>query len=192
MVLSLRPGTKVTFKVYKDKKKSLGAHEVQNEDGNPFEYEVRKARGDRKRKRSSRKRGSRKKAKVPKKSKEELLEEREIDEEENLYTGAVKFYNSNKEYGFITIEEEITFNGATAKDAIYVLKEDIVCRTEEIGLNEGKKVVFKVYKDSKGIGACEVQNEDGTAIVFEQEEVQSAEEVPEEASEPEVKRRRSK
>jgi cold shock CspA family protein len=193
MVLSLRPGTKVTFKVYKDKKKSLGAHEVQNEDGNPIEYEARKPRKGRKRKRISRKRGGRnKKAKVPKKSKEELLEEREIDEEENLYTGTFKFYKTEKEYGFITIEEDITFNDATAKDAIYVLKEDIVCRSEEVGLNEGKKVVFKVYKDSMGLGACEVQNEDGTPIVFEQQEVQSEEDVKAQTSEPEATRRRSK
>jgi len=191
MVLSLRPGTKVTFKVYKDQKKSLGAHELQNEDGNPFEYEPRKPR-TRKRKRSSRKRGGKKKAKLPKKTKEELLEEREIDEEENLYTGTVKFYNADKEFGFITIEEDITFNGATAKDAIYVLKEDIVSRSEEVGLNEGKKVVFKVYKDSMGLGASEVQNEDGTPIVYEQEEVQSEDDVKAETAEPEVTRRRSK
>jgi len=195
MVLSLPPGSKVTFKVYKDKKKSLGAHELQNEEGNPIEYQVKnERRGGKGRKRKrNRKGGDKKRAKKAKvvKTKEELLEEREIDEEENLYTGSVKFYNIEKEYGFIAIEEAITFNGATAKDSIYVLKEDIVCRSEEVGLNEGKKVVFKVYKDSKGIGACEVQNEDGSPIVFEQEEPQSEEEEKEAAPQPVVKRRRS-
>jgi len=199
MVLSLRPGTKVTFKVYKDKKKRLGAHNLQNEEGKPLEYEVRKgrSRGGRKRRRRSGKGRDRKRAKVVKKTKEELLEERVIDEEQNLYTGTVKFYSTGKEYGFISIEDEITFNGATAKDAIYVLKEDIVCRSEEVGLNEGKKVIFKVYKDSKGIGACEVQNEDGTPIVYEpeedaqSEEQEAEEEVKEPTPEPVVKPRRS-
>jgi len=191
-VLSLPRGLKVTFKVYKDKKKSLGAHELQKEDGTPLEYEERKRGGrGRKRKRGKRNKKSAKKAKVVRKTKEELLEEREIDEEENLYTGAVKFYDMEKEYGFISIEDAITFNGNTVKDAIYVLKDDIVCRSEEVGLNEGKKVVFKVYKDSKGLGACEVQNEDGSAIIFEQEDAQTEEVEEEPAAEGVVKRRRS-
>merc|ERR1711920_1109179 len=169
MTLNLRNGKKVTFKVYKDKK-GLGAHELQNEDGNPLEYEERKRQG-RKRKRTDKNRKKpTKKAKVVKKTKEELLEERELDEEENLYTGTVKQYRADKEFGFISIEEDITFNGVTATEKVYVMKEDIICYSDEVGLKPDTSVMFKIYKDSMGLGACEVLNEDGTPITYEPEE----------------------
>jgi len=172
MVLNLRNGVKVTFKIYKDKK-GLGAHELLNEDGNPLEYEQRKKRkGGKKRKRTTKKNGKKKpakKAKLVKKTKEELLEEREIDEEETLYTGTVKSYQAEKEFGFISIDEDIAFNGLTASEKIYVMKEDIICYSDEVGMNLGAKVMFKIYKDSMGLGACEVQNEDGTPILYEPE-----------------------
>jgi len=192
MVLNLRRGKKVTFKVHTDKK-GLGAHELQNEDGNPLEYEPRKPRtGGQKRKRSTKK-GSKKPTKkrkvaVVRKTKEELIEERNVDEEENLYTGIVKSYNKEKDFGFITIDEDITYDGVTAKDKIYVMKEDIVCSSDEIGLNVDSKVIFKIYKDSKGLGACEVQNEDGSPIVFESEESPKSDvEEPEKEQSPEIK-----
>merc|ERR1719193_1886404 len=176
MTLNLRNGKKVTFKVYKDKK-GLGAHELQNEDGNPLEYEERKRQG-RKRKRTDKNGNkSKKKAKVVKKTKEELLEERELDEEETIYTGTVKQYRADKEFGFISIDEDITFNGVTATEKVYVMKEDIICYSEEVGLKPGTSVMFKIYKDSMGLGACEVHNEDGTPITYEPEEEPAEENV---------------
>merc|ERR1712061_848710 len=168
-VLNLRNGKKVTFKVYKDKK-GLGAHELQNEDGNPLEYEERRRKG-KKRKRKAKKNGNKptKKAKVVRKTKEELLEERELDEEETIYTGTVKQYRADKEFGFISIDEDITFNGVTATEKVYVMKEDIICYSEEVGLKPETSVMFKIYKDSMGLGACEVHNEDGTPITYEPE-----------------------
>merc|ERR1712083_1225388 len=105
---------------------------------------------------------------VVRKTKEECIAEREIDEEETIYTGTVKFYKRG--YGFIKIEEEITFKDVTAKSKIYVMAEDIMCESEEIGLNKDDKVMFKIYKDSKGLGAMNVMNEDGSEIIFEREE----------------------
>jgi len=111
---------------------------------------------------------------VAKKTKEELLREREVDEEETIYTGTVKFYLTTQDYGFISIDEEIEFKGLTAKGRIYVEKDDIICYSEEVGLNKNSKVIFKLYKDSMGIGAHEVQNEDGTPIIFERKVVDGA------------------
>jgi len=178
-VLNLRHGTKVTFKVHTDKR-GLGAHELQNEDGNPIEYEARKARkaGGKKRKRTGKsgKKSAKKakknktkknKEKLVKKTKEELIEERINDEGESIYTGTVKSYRAEKGFGFISIDDDITFNGTTAKGKIYVMKEDIISYSEEVGLNEDTKVIFKIYKDSLGLGACEVQNEDGTPITYQ-------------------------
>jgi len=105
---------------------------------------------------------------VAKKTKEQLYQEREIDEEETTYTGTVKLYIPGAAWGFISISEEITFKDiTTTKKVIYVSKDDIVCYSEEVGLNKNTKVIFKVYKDSKGLGAYEVQNEDGTPISFD-------------------------
>jgi len=103
---------------------------------------------------------------VVKKTQDELIEERELDKEDNTYFGTVKFYHADKEYGFINIFEEINFKGLTAKDKIYVHKVDIVCWSEHVGLAEYTKVVFKVYKDSRGLGAYDVRKEDGTPILF--------------------------
>merc|ERR1719320_539358 len=110
-----------------------------------------------------------KKTNENKKSKEELIEEREIDEGDDIYSGTVKYYRTKRGFGFISIDEEIEFKDLTAKDKIYVMKEDIICESEEIGLKKDSKVMFKVYKDSMGLGAMDVMNEDGTPIVFEEE-----------------------
>jgi len=185
MVLNLRSGKRVMFKVYKDKK-GLGAHELLNEDGDPLGYEARKNRkGGKKRKRTATKQKKKpaKKQKVVKKTKEELLEEREADEEENIYTGTVKTYRAEKEFGFISIDEDITFNGVTAKEKIYVMKEDIICYSDEVGLSPGTRIMFKIYKDSMGLGACEVHNEDGTPIIYEPE-VEDAEKATEKEPSP--------
>merc|ERR1711920_434075 len=107
-----------------------------------------------------------KKSAKKQKTKQELIDEREIDEEETTYTGTVKSYNPEKEFGFITISDEITYNGVSAKERIFVMKEDIVCYSEEVGMTVDNEVMFKIYKDSKGLGAYEVMNEDGTPIVY--------------------------
>jgi len=166
MVLRVSRDLRLSFKVYKDTK-GLGACEVQNEDGTPLEYQPWKEGGSRKRKRQGKKKNKKPAKKA--KTKEELIEEREIDEDENTYTGIVKSYNPGKEFGFIGISEEISFNDGTVKDKIFVMKEDIVCYSDEVGLTVKSEVMFKVYKDSKGLGAYEVMNVDGTPIKYSKE-----------------------
>jgi len=112
-------------------------------------------------------------ATVAKKTKEELLNEREIDEERKIYTGTADIFLTTQSYGFISIDDEINFKGLTAKKRIYVSEDDIVCWSEEVGLNKNSKVIFKLYKDSMGLGAYEVKNEDGTPIIFEPKAEQS-------------------
>jgi len=104
-----------------------------------------------------------------KKTKEELIEEREIDGEEDIYTGTVKYYRTKSGFGFISIDNEITFQDLTVKGKIYVMKDDIISESESIGLKKDTKVIFKVYKDSMGLGAMDVTNEDGSPIAFEEE-----------------------
>lgn len=162
MILRLNRGLRVSFKVYKDKK-GLGACEIQNEDQTPLEYQPRKEGGGKKRKRGG---DGNKKSPKKAKTKEQLIEEREIDDDENIYTGTVKSYRPDKDFGFITLSEEITFKDVTVKEKIFVMKEDIVCYSDEVGLNVSTDVMFKIYKDSKGLGACEVMNVDGTPIEY--------------------------
>lgn len=166
MILRVKASLRVSFKVYKDKK-GLGACEIQNEDETPIACVPRgeNTGGNRKRKRTGGKKRPAKKAKT----KEELIEEREVDEDENTYIGTVKVYKPDKEFGFITITEDITFKDTTVKEKIYVMKEDIVCYSNEVGLTTDSEVMFKIYKDSKGIGACEVMNVDGTPIEYTKE-----------------------
>jgi len=163
MLLRVNKGLRVSYKVYKGKK-GLGACEVQNEDMTPLEYQPRIEGGNRKR---TRKGDGNKKSSKKAKTKEQLIEERENDEDEKVYIGTVKSYMPDKEFGFITLSEEITFKGVTVKkDRIFVRKEDIVCYSDEVGLNVSAEVMFKVYRDSMGLGACEVMNIDGTPIDY--------------------------
>jgi len=116
-------------------------------------------------KKKSKKKKSKKKTQneVTRKTKEECIAEREIDEEDNLYTGTVKFFK--KGYGFISIEEDITFKNLTASKKIYVMKEDIISESDDIGLKKDEKVIFKVYKDSMGLGAMDVLYDDGPVVI---------------------------
>merc|ERR1719219_169491 len=97
----------------------------------------------------------RRQKKTVRKTKEECIVERELDGEDNIYTGSVKFIKQDKGYGFINIEEDITFKDLTATKKIYVMVEDIISGSDE-GLKKDDKVIFKVYKDPMGIGAMDV------------------------------------
>merc|ERR550534_1428023 len=97
------------------------------------------------------------------KTKEECIEEREIDEEDNIYSGKVKFFKRG--YGFIAIDGDITFKDLTATNKIYFMAEDYICESEEVALKKGDEVIFKVYKDSKGLGAMDVVKEDESPVV---------------------------
>jgi len=187
MVLRLNDRKRVSFKVYKNDR-GLGACEIQNEDETPIEYIPRKEGG------RKRKWGGDKNKKSPKKAKtkEELIEEREIDEDENTYTGTVMSYNAAKEFGFIKIAEEISFKDVTIDEKVYVMKDDIVCYSAEVGLVEDTEVMFKIYKDSKGLGACEVMNVDGTPIDYPTESQKSPSPEPVKAKKKKTTRKSKK
>jgi len=70
-------------------------------------------------------------------------------------------------YGFISTEDEIAYKGVTGKDRIYVMKDDIICTSSQVGLTVGSQVRFKVYNATKGLGAAQVKNKDGSPIVYE-------------------------
>merc|ERR1719285_749879 len=100
-------------------------------------------------------------------------DDREIDEE-TIYTGTVKFFAGQNGFGFIIPDEEIEFMGETVttndddeEGGLYVAREDIIFEEGSApNLNYGTKVQFQVYKNDKGLGACQVQNEDGTAYEY--------------------------
>merc|ERR1719376_17574 len=100
-------------------------------------------------------------------------DDREVDEE-TIYTGTVKFFAGQNGFGFIIPDEEIEYMGETVttdadaeEGGIYVAREDIIfAEGSATNLNYGTKVQFQVYKSDKGLGACQVQNEDGTAYEY--------------------------
>jgi len=167
--LKLQKGSRVAFKIYKDKK-GLGACELKNEDETPIELETKEARRKKVEEENSKKRkladgedgNPEKKAKTI----EQMLAERQIDEEEKTYIGKVKFYKPTKKFGFIIPDKSIEWKGEHCK-RVFVREEDIVCFTQEIGLIKGSQVKFHIYKDSRGIGAYDIRNMDDTPIEFE-------------------------
>merc|ERR1719431_1370847 len=100
-------------------------------------------------------------------------DDREVDEE-TIYTGTVKFFAGQNGFGFIIPDEEIEFMGETVttdaeaeEGGLYVAREDIIfAEGSAPNLNYGTKVQFQVYKSEKGLGACSVLNEDGTAYEY--------------------------
>ena len=72
------------------------------------------------------------------------------------------------------------------------MKEDIVCYSDEIGLNVSAEVMFKIYKDSKGLGACEVMNVDGTPIDYTTESKKSPSPEPVKAKKKKTTRKSKK
>merc|ERR1719474_56185 len=100
-------------------------------------------------------------------------DDREIDEE-TIYTGTVKFFAGQQGFGFIIPDEEIEFMGVTVttdteaeEGGLYVGREDIIFAEDSApNLNYGTKVQFQVYKSDKGLGACRVLNEDGSAYEY--------------------------
>merc|ERR1719195_1073930 len=99
--------------------------------------------------------------------------DREVDDE-TIFTGTVKFFAGKDGYGFIIPDEEIEFMGVTAtadadaeEGGLYVAREDVIFADGSApNLNYGTKVQFQIYKSEKGLGACSVQNEDGTAYEY--------------------------
>jgi len=106
---------------------------------------------------------------VARKTKEDLLAERKVEEEGNIYKGTVVFYMLEKGYGFISADDVITVNGLTGKEKVYVAADDIEYYSKKVGLNVSSRVAFKVYTDSMGIGAYWVKNEDDTPIFLNTE-----------------------
>merc|ERR1712083_834925 len=98
-------------------------------------------------------------------------DERDIDEE-TIYTGTVKFFDSRKGFGFIIPDEEIEYAGQTATTSfedggVYVAREDIIIAEDsDARLNPDTKVQFQVYKGKTSMGACMVQSEDGTPYEY--------------------------
>merc|ERR1719233_2282873 len=100
-------------------------------------------------------------------------DDHEIDDE-TIFTGTVKFFAGKEGYGFIVPDEEIEFMGVTAtadadaeEGGLYVAREDVIFADGSApNLNYGTKVQFQVYKNEKGLGACRVQNEDGSAYEY--------------------------
>merc|ERR1719431_1445956 len=100
-------------------------------------------------------------------------DDREVDEE-TIYTGTVKFFAGQNGFGFIIPDEEIEFEGVTVttdaeaeEGGLYVAREDVIFEENSApNLNYGTKVQFQVYKSEKGLGACQVLNEDGTPYEY--------------------------
>merc|ERR1712025_427575 len=100
-------------------------------------------------------------------------DDREVNEE-TIYTGTVKFFAGQNGFGFIIPDEQIEFMGETVttdaeaeEGGLYVAREDVIfAENSAPNSNYGTKVQFQVYKSEKGLGACQVRNDDGTSYEY--------------------------
>jgi len=185
---AMQKGDRVSFKIYKDKK-GIGACQIKKEDGTPIEQESieesRKKDKEQNRKRKLAEGGggtnAAKKAKTAEgnvgngnanveykpMTQEELKAERQIDKKERVFTGRVKKWKTKQKFGYIIPSTRIEFLGMNTKRGIFAGKDDIICFSEEVGLNKGSKVKFLIYKNSRGLGAYDIRNIDDTPIFYQ-------------------------
>jgi len=98
-------------------------------------------------------------------------EDREVNKEDT-YKGTVAFYNVWRAWGMLNPDEEITWKDKTTKGGLFFSKQGISTATPmkrgyRAKVQKGLRVSYKVYKDKKGLGACELKNEDETPIELE-------------------------
>jgi len=91
---------------------------------------------------------------------------RKIFRDDKTYSGVLRWNKINNRYGFISIENDITFKDLTVTKRIFVRKKNITVGSEEGVENKKPEVIFKVYKDRKGLGAFDVTSKDGSPVLF--------------------------
>merc|ERR1712060_1231 len=97
-----------------------------------------------------------------------------VSNDDDVYSGVLQFFDYRKGFGMVKPEEDITWEDVTVtpQDALYFSREAIMStgagKGMTLNLRNGKKVTFKVYKDKKGLGAHELQNEDGNPLEYEE------------------------
>lgn len=84
------------------------------------------------------------------------------------FQGVVKYWNQEKGFGFLTLENDISVGGtdfAAAKD-VYVPIDEIVTDDEPPALKLKDEVEFTVYKTDKGSGAASVTKQGGEKYTY--------------------------
>jgi len=100
--------------------------------------------------------------------------DREVNKEDT-YKGTVAFYNVWRGWGMLKPDEDITWKDTTTSGGLFFSKQGISTATPlkrgyRAKVEKGLRVAFKIYKDKKGLGACELKNEDETPIELETKE----------------------
>merc|ERR1719193_1408317 len=94
-------------------------------------------------------------------------EDREVNEDE-IFLGAIKFFDGRKGFGFVEPDQEISWGDVNAGEGLFFKRDSFITVNAGKGMMlrvpDGMRVSFKVYKDKKGLGACEIQKEDQTPI----------------------------
>jgi len=94
-----------------------------------------------------------------------LYPDRKINHEET-WTGTIKFFNFLKGFGFIKPDEMITWNGKSEDEGLFFDRDGIITanwvKGKYLNLEVGKRVLFKVFSNSKCLGAVDVLNEDAS------------------------------
>jgi len=177
-------GQRVRFKVYKDSK-MLGAYEIKCLDGTPIE-QVLIEEGQKKDEDEQRKRkldeiydNIAKKVKTDSGAYAETVDERKIDEMKKVYVGRVMMWKEKQKHGRIMPTPKFKYKGITPMRGLFVRADDIICTSEEVGLEKGSRVKFKIYMNSRGMGAYDITDVDDMPIKYQPvNKVESANDVP--------------
>jgi len=135
--------SKVTFKLMKDKN-GFHAIDINNENGEPIvvpEDEIND----------------------PEPSDREVYEE--------VWSGKVRSFSWSKGSGWLEPENlsaELQAKATHREGLIYFYRRDLVSLDKVFGIHENVKVRFKCYTDEKGIGACNITDENGDPIQNQQ------------------------
>eukprot|EP00497_Spongosphaera_streptacantha_P000719 TRINITY_DN147_c0_g2_i1.p1 TRINITY_DN147_c0_g2~~TRINITY_DN147_c0_g2_i1.p1 ORF type:complete len:366 (-),score=87.65 TRINITY_DN147_c0_g2_i1:325-1278(-) len=133
----LRPGMRVQFReVESDDKNNTHAEEVKCVDGTPISWWKKCG-----------------------------LDDRELYEEE--HEGIIGEFRYKDGYGYILPSAEVstqTSETLTLCEKLHCRREDFVVEGDKPALNSGRKVKFKLYKDTKGFGATRITDPEGKPI----------------------------
>lgn len=100
------------------------------------------------------------------------IEEQQKDCSIESYKGSIKFFDMKKGFGFITVDEKVSFGDHTAEpgddenNGIYFTRMDIVGNAERTPQmpRRGTEVMFHLAADDKGLSATKITDAEGNPL----------------------------
>jgi cold shock CspA family protein len=131
---------KVTFKLMRDKN-GFHAVDINDEEGNPIKVDPEET------------------------SEEQTPHDRQVYDD--VFSGRIRSFSWSKGSGWIEgkdLTPELQSKTTHREGLIYFYRKDIISKDKVFGVHENVNVKFQCYIDDKGIGACNITDENGDPI----------------------------